>query len=345
MEKGPIFIGGLDRSGKTTLRAFLQSHPNISIPAVGSNLWTYFYRQFGDLRSEENFERCLEAMMTYKQVRFLQPDLDRLRCTFWQGPQTYARLFALLQEQHATREGKPRWGDQTGLIERYAGPIFAAYPGAKMIHMVRDPRDRYAGSLALWPKGKGRAGGAAARWLYSSWLARRNLRRYPGRYMLVRFESMVTQPEATLRSVCEFLDEEYIPAMLNMPGAPEHREKLIARSGGSRTDNPLSSEYIGIYAKHIPQQEIAFIQWVLSKPMADMGYLPSALSFRLRDWMIFWLKTVPLNLVRMLFWLLFESVQQNLPALFGRKPGKNMRVGKGGSKQASQSQPAGSRHA
>ena len=50
----PIFIGGLDRCGKTTLRAFLVSHPNISIPAVGSNMWTYFYGQFGDLSDPEN---------------------------------------------------------------------------------------------------------------------------------------------------------------------------------------------------------------------------------------------------------------------------------------------------
>src|SRR5512133_1603979 len=43
IERGPIFIGGPDRCGKTTLQAFLSSHPNIAIPAVGSNFWTYFY--------------------------------------------------------------------------------------------------------------------------------------------------------------------------------------------------------------------------------------------------------------------------------------------------------------
>ena len=48
MQLGPIYIGGLDRCGKTTMRAFLVSHPNIAIPAVGSNMWTYFYGQFGD---------------------------------------------------------------------------------------------------------------------------------------------------------------------------------------------------------------------------------------------------------------------------------------------------------
>ena len=111
---GPVFIGGLDRSGKTTMRAFLASHPNIAIPAVGSNMETYFYGRFGDLGKAENLERCLAAMLRYKHVRFLDPDADRIRREFRQGPPTYARLFSLFLIHLAEREGKPRWGRRPG---------------------------------------------------------------------------------------------------------------------------------------------------------------------------------------------------------------------------------------
>ena len=168
VERGPIYIGGLDRCGKTTLSGFLTSHPRISVPAVGSNLWPYFYRQFGDLAQKENFERCLDAMLRYKHAVFLQPDPAWLRRDFAAGPRTYARLFELFHLQFAAREGKPRYGVQTGLIERYADELFTAYPGVRVIHMVRDPRDRYEASLTRWPDGRGRAGGAAARWSYSA---------------------------------------------------------------------------------------------------------------------------------------------------------------------------------
>ena len=144
METSPIFIGGLDRSGKTTLRAYLHSHPRIAIPAVGSNMWTYFYNQYGDLKDAGNFERCLSDMLKYKHVVFLEPDPDRIQREFWQGPPTYAHLFSLFLVHFAERENKPRWGVQTGLIERYADQIFSAYPGVKIIHMLRDPRGRSA---------------------------------------------------------------------------------------------------------------------------------------------------------------------------------------------------------
>ena len=79
MADDPIFIGGPDRCGKTLLAAILGSHSRIAIPIVGSNLWTYFYGQFGDLSDDRNLERCLQALRAYKHARFLEADLDRVR--------------------------------------------------------------------------------------------------------------------------------------------------------------------------------------------------------------------------------------------------------------------------
>ncbi|HEY5668343.1 MAG TPA: sulfotransferase [Anaerolineales bacterium] len=324
MGKGPIFIGGTDRSGKTTLRAFLVSHPNISIPANGSNMWSYFYGQFGDLSQAENFERCLDALMHYKHALYLKPDPDRIRHEFWQGTPTYARLFALFHEHLAEREGKPRWGDQTGLIERYADQIFEAYPNAKMIQMIRDPRDRYQASLTLWPKGKGRAGGATARWLYSTSLAIRNLRRYPNRYMIVRYETLVRDTEQTLREVCTFLDEDFIPSMITMDGDLDRRSRLTQGLNIKPDTNPLTPDFIGLYHQAVPQKEIAFIQGIAGKQMKAIGYSLDAISFSLSDRIRYILLDWPLNMLRMLAWLSLEIAHHNFPAQFGRKLSSNM---------------------
>jgi hypothetical protein len=332
MESGPIYIGGPDRCGKTTMRAILASHPNISIPAVGSNMWTYFYGQFGDLVRKENFERCLDAMMHYKHVIFLKPDPDRIRKEFWQGPPTYARLFSLFHQQHAEREGKLRWGDQTGLIERYAKHIFEAYPAAKMIHMLRDPRDRYEASLALWPKGKGRAGGATARWLYSLFLARRNLQRYPGHYKIVRFESLIRDPEKIIREICIFLGEDYVPGMLAMEGAPSHREKLLQGRGIESGASPLSENFIGLYRRAIPKQEIAYMQNLAGKQMMELGYSLDAIKFSPNEWVVYMLYSLPLNWMRMMTWLSLELIQHNMPALIGRRPSPKMVIRDSGSR-------------
>ena len=320
---GGIYIGGLDRSGKTTMSAFLASHPNIAIPDVGSNMWTYFYGQYGDLSQEHNFEKCLNNMLHYKHVRFLQPDPERIRQEFWQGPHTYAHLFALFLRHYAERQRKPRWGAQTGLIERYADQLFAAYPDLKIIHMIRDLRDRYEASLALWPNGKGRAGGATARWLYSLNLAERHRQQYPDQYKIVRFETLVAQPEATLRDVCAFVGEGYTPEMLSMSAVPKHRNKLLHGETLPPGKSPVSMEYVGRFRGKIPPREIAFMQLHAGRKMQTYNYDLESLNFSWREQLNFALDW-PSQLARMLAWQTIETVQQKLPGRFGRKPGRRM---------------------
>ena len=321
-ERDPVFVAGLDRSGKTTLAAFLTSHPSIAIPPVGSNLEMYFYRRFGDLRDDANLDRCLAAMSRYKHVRILEPDVEAIRETFRGGPATYERLFALFLAGYADRERKRRWGAQTGLLERHADMLFAAYPGARFVHLVRDPRDRYEASLAAWPDGRARAGGATARWRYSVGLGERNLRRYPGRYLVVRFEDLLLDAEGTLRDVLGFLGEPFDPAILEMPGAPAHREKL-ARHGGP--GGLLSPRFIGGFRGRIPARELAFIQTFAARPMRRHGYNPEPVRMRGRE-RAGLLLDVPKQLVRMLAWRGSEELRVRFPIRFGRELDRRMIV-------------------
>jgi len=316
---GPVFIGGTDRAGKTLLAAILSSHPRISIPAVGSNMWTLFYRRFGDLRDESNFERCLAEMLSYKHVRFLEPDVDRLRHDFMAGPRTYARLFALFQEQAAGRAGKPRWGDQTGLIEGYADVVLGAYADAVMLHMIRDPRDRYDASLTLWPEGRLRVGGAVARWNYSASYARRNSQRHPGRYLVLRYEDLVTDPEGVVRRATAFVGEDYRPDMLELHGMPTYREKLLA----SARDAPgglISDRYVGIHRGRIPAGELAFLERHAGPLMRDFGYEVSGVRLGGMGGVRHALLDRPLNLVRMGIWSLRHAASVRAPRVAGRRP-------------------------
>lgn len=314
----PIYVGGLDRSGKTTLAAFLTSHPNIAIPPVGSNMWTYFYGQFGDLADWDNFESCLAAMLRYRHVSVLEPNTERIRRQFAAGPRTYGRLFSLIMSQYAERLHKPRWGVQSGLVERFADQLTLAYGQVKLIHMVRDPRDRYAGSLELWPNGKGRAGGAAARWNYSMRLATRNQRRYGNDYLIVRYEDLVLNTEGELRRICDFVGEDFEAEMLTMSGNPERRDRLMrkaARSGGEI----LSSEFIGRGRDLIPRQELAFIELHARRGMRALGYLPPVTDLTASERLSF-VASWPSQALRMLAWRGREELEQRFPRQIRRSP-------------------------
>lgn len=301
MERGPIFIAGLERSGTSLMYALLASHPHIAMTRR-TNLWTYFYNQYGDLSQPENFERCLSMMMRYKRLVVLKPDADKLRQDFWQGEPTYGRLFALLEEQVAERKGKPRWGDKSLHTERYAEPIFAAYPTARILHMIRDPRDRYASVQVRWKSRRGGVGAGTAMWLSSVRLAEENHRCYPQQYKIVRYESLAAEPEKTLRDICAFINEAYAPEILAMHGAKKFRDQGSNSSYGQRKPGIISTDSIGRFRQVLSSNQIAFIQNQAREEMLTLDYQPDDIQLPLGQRLRFSLFDWPLNLVLLTAW-------------------------------------------
>ncbi len=310
---GPVFISGLERSGTSLLFALLASHPNLAMTRR-TNLWTYFYNQFGDLSRVENLDSCLRQMMRYKRLVALKPDAARIRREFLQGERTYGRLFEILQRHHAERLGKPRWGDKSLNKDRFADQILTAYPQARILHLIRDPRDRYASSRTRWQSMKGLAGAATAMWLASIRRAQRNQRKYPDRYLIVRYESLTSQPEATLRRICSFIGEEYSPQMLEMRGAKKFRDAGGNSSYGTRR-TAVTRDSIGRFRQVLSRSEIAFIQACAGARMVAFDYPLDPVRFSLRDALLFYALDGPINLARLLYWRVRESFQDRV----GRK--------------------------
>jgi hypothetical protein len=205
----PIFIGGLSHSGKTPLRVVLSAHPDLALTRK-TYLWDRYYGRFGELADRRALDRCLHALRTDRMIASLEPDVDAIRRELAVGPVTYARLFGAIHGQAAARQGKRRWGEQLGFVERYADPIFADFPGARMIHMLRDPYDRLAetlGTRRAWP---GARGWESAKWRRSAELAARNQLHHPDGYRVVSYDALLVDTEATVRALCAFVGEEYI---------------------------------------------------------------------------------------------------------------------------------------
>jgi hypothetical protein len=306
MERGPIYVAGLERSGTSLMYALLASHPNLAMTRR-TNLWKHFYGQYGDLQEPKNLRRCLDMMRRYKRLAVLEPDFDRLERDFLAGPRTYPRLFDLLESQYAERVGRPRWGDKSLNTEQYADAIFAAYPGARILHMIRDPRDRFASSFTRWGVRRGGVGAGTAEWLSSVRVARRNQRRHPSGYRMVRYESLAAEPEASLREICAFIGEPFTPQMLSMEGAQVFRDKGSNSSYERRDPGVISTGSIGRYRQVLSPRQIAFIQVVAKDEMAAFGYRADALGLGPRQRLGFAIRDVPIESAHLLVWRTREA--------------------------------------
>ena len=310
MDNGPVFVAGLERSGTSLLYALLASHPRIAMTRR-TNMWTHFYGQYGDLGDDRNLDRCIDVMLQYKRLVKLDPDESRLRREFGSGAPTYARLFALIEQQHADRLGKPRWGDKSLHTERYAEPIVASYPGARILHMIRDPRDRFASSLARWEVRLGGVGAGTAEWLSSARLAETNQARFRDQYMIVRYETLATYPERTLQQICGFINEPYAPEMLQMDGAQQFRDQGSNSSYGARQVGVISTDSIGRFTTVLSNRQVAFIHAVAGRTMRSLGYDLDPVPLSPGERLAFGLVDLPLEMVRLLAWRVRHHVRNH----------------------------------
>jgi Sulfotransferase family len=287
VEAAPIFIGGLSGSGKTQLRMVLGAHPEISLTRR-TRMWDRFYGRFGDLRDPASLDRCLSTMLRDPGVQQLAPDERRVRGELANGPCTYARLFGLLHQHHAERAGKRRWGDQLGFVERFADPIFAAFPSARMVHMVRDPRHRSLRTGGRLASGA-RLGWETAMWLRSAELALRNQRLYPGGYLVLCYEAFSARPVDTAESVCSFIGERFLPPMADVLRSLQ----LDGRNRAARPA-PITAE--------LSAPDAAFLDRYAGCEMARFGYRSLGPLLTRRDQLAFGLATWPLNRLSMAAW-------------------------------------------
>ena len=300
--KAPIIVTGPDRSGTTLMFALLASHSRISM-SRRTNMWRWFYGRFGDLGRPANLERCLDVMMRYHRLAQLEPDPVRITREFQEGEPTYGRLFDLFHQHHAEAIGKPRWGDKSLHTEHFADEIIEDFPEARIIHMMRDPRDRYASVSRRYQNRSKGVGSITGRWILSTRRGEGNVASHGDNYMVVRYEDLASSPERTLNAVCDFIGEDFESSMLSMRGAPEHGDE--GNSSFERI-NPgvISTRSIGRWRSVLSDREVASIQALTGGRMEHYGYKPEPPPMSARARARFVLGQLPYDAARTTGWLI-----------------------------------------
>ena len=227
MTDAPIFVVGLPRSGTTLLATMLSSHPRIDCGPE-----TYFFRWLPkdpspllDERSwpdaATDFVCDLRPKSEPKVHELFGLTREQVREELGRREPSVAAMLESLTATHARVGGKARWAEKSPGHLTHLPLIRRTYPDAAFVRIVRDPRDTAMSMTRVhW------ASDSLVVDLYE--VAMRD-RRFDGparrdpRLITVRFEDLVTDPEAVLRSICGFVGEKYSGEML----APKERPATL----------------------------------------------------------------------------------------------------------------------
>jgi Sulfotransferase family len=278
------FVVGVGRSGTTLLRMMLDAHPQLAVPPE-----TQFLPELLDAadRGARGAE-LTEAITSARNWDDFRLDRERLAERIGEEADA-AEALRSFYGLYAERRGKPRWGDKTPKHVTRMPRIAATLEEARFVHLIRDGRDV---ALSRRRRGMGAAkpmAETAELWRRRIARARTQARRLRGRYLELRFEDLVADPEPALRSACDLIELEYDPAMLDYhDGAAGRLAELgtdldeaggrIARSGGERlashalATEPPRGERTGAWRSEMSEADRREFESVAGSLLAELGY-------------------------------------------------------------------------
>jgi hypothetical protein len=257
------------------LRALLDSHPELAVPPE-----SYFV--VPALEQRARYERPggaleLDALLADVAAERSFPDwhlgpaaLDQVRAD---APATVPDALLALYRAYAGQQAKLRAGDKTPSHLLHVDLLASSFPTARFLHIVRDGRDvvpsilgmsfgpdRFAEGVLFWQRRveQGRAQGA---------------RHGAARYREIRYEQLVADPEAVLRTeVCPFLGLDWSDEMLR------YHERADEVIGGLRATRHVQgvrrppTQGVRDWRTALAPHDVALFEALAGDLLDDLGY-------------------------------------------------------------------------
>lgn len=246
------------------MRTMLNAHPLVAVPPE-SRFIVELYR--GDEVTVASF---LQSLAMHKRFAAwglpIEAVAEELRD---EATVPYADAILAAYRAYARPRGKVRWGDKTPRYIEHIPLLGRLYPEARFVHLVRDGRD-VALSYADVPFGPKSVTKAAQLWAsrVSAGMGEgRSLS--AGRYIELRYEELVDDPERQASALCDFLGLPFAPDMLE-PGRA-HQEVLKRAA----LYNPRVTEKISrsrSWIAEMPRSQVELFEAVAGGVLSQLGY-------------------------------------------------------------------------
>ena len=297
----PIFIVGAGRSGTTLLRSLLSAHSRIAVtPETHFMKWTASQENL-ESGAPRDFEAYWDRYTSWIRFKDLGVDADHCRELIeQQGNRTFRSVFRAVLTAYGEKIGKERIGEKSPAHVHFLSRLLEWFPDARVLVMQRDPRAVVASQLRTpWVEMRQtpvslRKGIFIGKRLhevafYADDWATIYEKVVPAwqedpRILCVSYEVLVNDVENELRTVCEFLEEQYEPKMLDgrkndtvpVPAGTAEIENELWRDWRSKhhaqTLRPVSADSVEKWKKELTGTAVAMIEGRCSEGMSAAGY-------------------------------------------------------------------------
>lgn len=257
------------------MQIMLHAHPRIAIPPETRFLLKAYREResFGDLRVTDNRRSLAEWIVGGKKTRFKDLGLSRREIVdeIVAGPPTLGSALGTVFRSYARRFDKPRWGDKRPAYYQNINAIMRLFPNAQIVQLIRDGRD-CVGSLKQMPWYRHNSYHAISTWAEAIDYGRAAAARLgPDTFYQVRYESLIADPQRELTALCDFLGEEFDPAMCE-PREVADVAVPKRKTWHENTHGAVTQTTAGTWGKRLTSWELQLCESVLGSRLRDNDY-------------------------------------------------------------------------
>jgi protein-tyrosine sulfotransferase len=272
----PLFIVSSGRSGTTLLRSMLAAGGLIAIPPE-TQVIPLSIRRFYALQylGWEDLSRLIIALFeSHRHFPIWQVNLGAAYQVAMSLPESERSLARIIEEVfrcYASQQFPEAdiWGDQSPLNTLYLPWIKRTFPHGRYLHLLRDGRDMVA---SMMDRGGTSLEQSTWRWITSVKNAIDLQRQLPAEQFLeVRYEDLVSAPEPIMELICQFIEIDYRPIMLDFWKSPttlEHRYHSFHRN----LDRPVFTDSIGKWRTRLTSNQQAYVLAKTKTLLKQLGY-------------------------------------------------------------------------
>ncbi|MFA5417111.1 MAG: sulfotransferase [Bacteroidales bacterium] len=276
-----LFIVGRPRSGTTLLRTLFDAHTNVVMPPE-CQFVVNLYGKYGKKSnwSKKDLKQFYDDLLIQWRFKSWKMDNQQLMENLLknEGPNSYGNICKTVYSTYQSVFPKEKillFGDKNPGYAIYTRRLLKIFPNARFIHIIRDYRDNFVSvknvdfELSI-PSSVG------LKWVYFYQKVHRDARKNPSAYYHIRYEDLVSEPEKTLKSLCEFAGIEYQPEILNFHDKKDDMLKVyspaVMNTYHASLFKKINTSRIGLWEKQLTDDEVKLLDYTIGPLAEQAGY-------------------------------------------------------------------------
>ena len=265
----PVVIVGCQRSGTTLLRTILGRHPALLEHPDEPQYFYWLYQRFGHEITD------VETAVSYlSQHPYLPANIPPERLEAYFRPysrlslQEFAKLYLQVWGEDELQDKRPILKDPAWIY--HLDLVQELFPGAVIIHIIRDPRANVSSQVSRWPQIS--VWEAAMAWRQAMRQSHAWKETSPAPYVEVTYKNLLQTPKETLQYLCRALDLEFVPTMLDF----EQKTTLYAPNSQPRQVKYRTLDPSRLYQwrEQLSPADIRLVELACQHEMAWLNYEP-----------------------------------------------------------------------